>query len=328
MQENSITISEEQRDAFRLDAELKQHAGTVVGEMIEVGRCLKEISERKLYLLLDTGTFAEYAEKAVGLKERAAYNYIAAYETYGADGLKKYGSIGITKLVALTQLNDTDRSEMLESGKAAELSSRALQEEIKRLKGENDQLRFDADDAETSAKNNAAKLAEVRKELDERRAETEELRKQLEDASRPVVADMTDEEKDEIRREAEKKAAMDAAGEIKKLKSDHKTEVKTLRESLETAEKADKEKEGKIKDLTERLKTAEKEKAELQANAEKKKPVLTGSEETLKYYLEDIQHDFTRAAEIVSKMETEKKEKFKAALVVVSEKLKAAAEGI
>ena len=134
MQENSITLTTEQADAFRLDAELKQHAKTVVGEMIEIGRCLKEISERKLYLLLDAGTFAEYAEKAVGLKERAAYNYITAFETYGTEGLQKYGELGITKLVALAQLNDTDRTEMLESGQAAELSTRELDKKIKELK--------------------------------------------------------------------------------------------------------------------------------------------------------------------------------------------------
>ena len=140
---NNSALSTEQRDAFRLDAELKQHAGTVVSEMIEVGKCLKEINERRLYEYLGTGSFAEYAEKAVGLKERAAYNYITAYETYGAEGLRKYGELGITKLVALAQLNDADRAEMLESGEAAEISTRALNDRIKELKHETDQLRFE-----------------------------------------------------------------------------------------------------------------------------------------------------------------------------------------
>ena len=136
-------LSTEQRDAFRLDAELKQHAGTVVQEMIEIGRCLKEISERRLYEYLGTSTFAGYAEKAVGLKERAAYTSITVYETYGAEGLRKYGELRITKLLALAQLNETDRTEMLESGEAAELSTRALNDRIKELKHETDQLRFE-----------------------------------------------------------------------------------------------------------------------------------------------------------------------------------------
>ena len=110
MSENSITLTADQRDAFRLDAELKQHAGTVVSEMVEIGRVLKEINERRLYEFLGCTSLAEYAEKTVGLKERAAYNYITAYETYGAEGLQKYGELGITKLVALAQLNYTDRT--------------------------------------------------------------------------------------------------------------------------------------------------------------------------------------------------------------------------
>ena len=140
MPDNSIILSAEQRDAYRLDAELKHNAQTVIGGIIEIGRCLKEINDRKLYEYLGFSGLAEYAESAVGLKERAAYNYITAYETYGEQGLQQYGQLGITKLVALAQLNDEDRTEMLESGKAEELSTRKLNDEIKKLKGENDQL--------------------------------------------------------------------------------------------------------------------------------------------------------------------------------------------
>lgn len=329
MQENSITLTTDQRDAYRIDAELKHHAQTVVEQMIEIGRCLKEISERKLYLLLDTATFAEYAEKAVGLKERAAYNYITAYETYGEGGLKKYGELGITKLVALALLNDADRTEMLESGTAAELSSRELEKKIKELKGENDQLRFELDDSQTSAKNNAEQIAA--------------LRKQLEEAQRPVVASMTDEEKEEIRREAEKKARMDAEAEILKAKTEIKKQAKEASDKVETAEKAqaaaakeveklkkDKEKQSsEIDKLKKELEVTKSENADLQARAEKeKRPALSGSKEALKYCLEDIQQQFTRAAEIVQAMDGDEKTKFKAALIGIADKLKAAAEVI
>ena len=334
MQENSITLTADQRDAYRIDAELKQHAQTVVEQMIEIGRCLKEINERRLYQYLDTATFAEYAEKAVGLKERAAYNYITAYETYGEGGLKKYGELGITKLVALAQLNDADRTEMLESGKAAELSTRELDKKIKDLKGENDQLRFELGDAETTAKNNAEQIAA--------------LKKQLEEAQRPVVATMTDEEKDEIRREAEKKARMDVEAEMLKFKNEMKkkntenlekahtesekmiTKLKTEHEkALKEQDKTNSEQAGRIAELTSQLEAATAANAELQARAEKKeKPVLAGSKEALKFCLEDIQQQFGRAIEIVEKMEGEEKSKIKAALVTVSDKCRAAAEGI
>lgn len=327
--ENSTTLSTEQRDAFRLDAEVRQHAGNVVSEMIEIGRCLKEINERRLYQYLDTATFAEYAEKAVGLKERAAYNYITAFETYGADGLKKYGELGITKLVALAQLNDADRAEMLESGEAAEISTRELNERIKELKGERDQLRFELDDAGITAKNNAEQIAE--------------LKKQLAEAQRPVVASMTEEEKEEIRREIEKevvqnqkekldkaekeaeKQKKEAEKQKKEREMDAKTYDKAIKEHLKEAE----EQENKIKELTSQLEAATVANAELQARAEEKpKPVISGSKEALKFCLEDIQQQFNRAVEIIGTMEPDDKTKFKAALVGISDKLKAAAEGI
>ena len=43
MPDNSIILSAEQQDAYRLDAELKHNAQTVIGGIIEIGRCLKEI---------------------------------------------------------------------------------------------------------------------------------------------------------------------------------------------------------------------------------------------------------------------------------------------
>lgn len=325
MQENSITTEVEQRDAFRLDAELKNHANNVVGEMIEVGRCLKEINDRKLYKYLDSSTFAEYAEAAVGLKERAAYNYITAFETYGESGLKKYGEIGITKLVALAQLNDTDRAELLESGQAAELSTRELKEQIKELKGENDQLRFEANDAETSAKNNAVRLAALQKEVAESREEIARLKQDLTEAQRPVVADMTDEEKEDIRREAEKKARSESEDEIRRLKK----QAETAEKNVKDLDKIQTEQANKIAELSDALEAATTANAQLQANAEKtKKPPLSGSKEALKFCLEDVQQQFTRAIEIVSSMEGAEKDKFRAALLTVPDKLRAAAEGI
>lgn len=339
MSENSITLTADQRDAFRLDAELKQHAGTVVSEMIEVGRCLKEINERRLYEYLGTGSFAEYAEKAVGLKERAAYNYITAYETYGAEGLRKYGELGITKLVALAQLNDADRAEMLESGEAAEISTRQLNERIKELKHENDQLRFDNEalggkltTSDELSKNKTAEIVRLE-------AEKAELEKRLAEATAPVVATMTDEEKDEIRREAETKAKMDAVQEIKEAKKEAKEagkREKELAEKLAAIEKTRdelnkkiQEEDLKVKNLQAMNKTLQDEKAALQARAEaEKKPVLAGNKETLKFCLEDIQQQFNRAVEIIGTMETEEKAKFKAALVGIADKLRASAEGI
>lgn len=301
MPDNSITISTEQQDAYRLDAELKHNAQAVVGGIIEIGRCLKEINDRKLYEYLGFNGLAEYAEAAVGLKERAAYNYITAYETYGEQGLQKYGQLGITKLVALAQLNEEDRTEMLESGKADELSTRKLNDEIKRLKGENDQLRFELDEAQ-----------------------------------RPVVASLTDEEKDEIRREAETKANMEAAAEIKRIKKEAKEANKRERELFEEYAALEKTKNDlknkveetgiKLAELTSQLEAATLANAELQAKATAPARAPTGNKELLKYHFEGIKTAYIGAVEVLGRFDANEREKYKTALIKIAEDIKAAAE--
>ena len=89
------------------------------------------------------------------------------------------------------------------------------------------------------------------------------------------------------------------------------------------------EQNNKIAELTSQLEAATIANAELQARAEKeKKPVIAGSKEALKFCLEDIQQQFTRSVELVGTMEGDEKAKFKAALVGICDKLRAAAEGI
>ena len=315
MPENSITITADQQDAYRLDAELKHHAHTVVGEMIEIGRCLKEINDRKLYELLGCGTFAEYAEAAVGLKERAAYNYITAFETYGADGLQKYGQLGITKLVALAQLNDEDRAEMLESGTAEDLSTRELKDKIKELKGENDQLRLDFDDITDNVKKQDAEIADKEKEI-------ADLRKQLEEAQRPVVAAMSDEEKEEIRREAEKKAKADADSEIQRLKKRADAAEKNVKDS----DKINNEQANRIAELSEKLEAANAENEKMQANAKKAVPPPAGNKELLKYHFEALKAAYIGAVEVLERFDANEREKYKAALIKISEDIRAAAE--
>lgn len=315
MPENSITITADQQDAYRLDAELKHHAHTVVGEMIEIGRCLKEINDRKLYELLGCGTFAEYAEAAVGLKERAAYNYITAFETYGADGLQKYGQLGITKLVALAQLNDEDRAEMLESGTAEELSTRELKGKIKELKGENDQLRLDFDDITENVKKQDAELSDKEKEI-------AELKKQLEEAQRPVVAAMSDEEKDEIRREAEKKAKADADDEIKRLKK----RAENAERNVKDTDKINNEQANRIAELSEKLEAANAETEKLHANAKKASQPPAGNKELLKFHFEALKTAYIGAVEVLERFDANEREKYKTALIKISEDIRAAAE--
>ena len=314
MPENSIILSAEQQDAYRLDAELKHNAQTVIGGIIEIGRCLKEINDRKLYEYLGFSGLAEYAESAVGLKERAAYNYITAYETYGEQGLQQYGQLGITKLVALAQLNEEDRTEMLESGKADELSTRKLSDEIKKLKGENDQLRFQFDDITDNVKKQDAEIAD-------KDAEIADLKKQLEEAQRPIVASMTDEEKEEIRREAEKTARAEADKEVERWKSMKEKDAKTYEKAIKEYQADAEAHEKQIKNLEEQLET-------VKAAAPALAPAPTGNKELLKYHFEALKTAYVGAVKVLESFDANEREKYKTALIKIAGDIKSAAENM
>lgn len=311
MPENSMILSAEQQDAYRLDAELKHNAQSVVGGIIEIGRCLKEINDRKLYEHLGYNGLAAYAVASVGLRERAAYNYITAYETYGADGLQKYGQLGITKLVALAQLNEEDRTEMLESGKAEELSTRKLSDEIKKLKGENDQLRIYF----------ASELEDRDADIDGKNKEIEDLKKRLEEAQRPVVASMTDEEKEEIRREAEKTARAEADKEVERWKSMKEKDAKTYEKAIKEYQADAEAHEKQIKNLEEQLET-------VKAAAPAPAPAPTGNKELLKYHFEALKTAYVGAVEVLERFDANEREKYKTALIKIAGDIKSAAENM
>lgn len=204
MPENSITITAEQQDAYRLDAELKHHAHSVVGEMIEIGRCLKEINDRKLYELLGCGTLAEYAEA--------------------------------------------------------------------------------------------------------------------------VVAAMSDEEKDEIRREAEKKARTDADKEVERWKNMRDKDAKTYQKAIKEYEADIDAKESEISKLSEKLEAANAENEKLHADAKKASPPPAGNKELLKFHFEALKSAYIGAVEVLERFDVNEREKYKTALIKISEDIRAAAE--
>ena len=315
--QTSGNLTEAQRDAYRLDYEIKAEATNIVNGICRIGKCLKEIKERKLYIELGADSLEAYAEQAVGLRGRAAYNYISAYETYGDEGLQKYGSLGITKLAALAQLNDVDRQEILESGKAEELSTRELQEEIKRLKHQNEQLTFELSEAGS----NSADVDKLNEEIEALKTALKE-----EKATKILPAPvMSEAEKEEIRRsieaeqearhiedikEVEKAAAEKAKAEMnKKLKAAAETtaKLKTDKEALENKLKQiGEEKNEEAEKLRAELEKLSAENSKLQANAQKAPP--SDKKELLKFICKEIIGKAKEIPGIVAALPEEEKE--------------------
>lgn len=320
MPENSIILSAEQRDAFRLDAELKHHAASAAEEMIETGRCLTEIRDRNLFEYLGAKNLGEYAQNAVGFSERQAYNFIKIYTTYGEEGLKKFGTIGMSKLVELTTLNDTDREEMLESGKAADLSLRALKKEIKELKGENDQLRVQFDEITEGVKKQDAEIAKKDEEINL-------LKKHLTDAQRPVVASMTDEEKAEMRKAVEKELKEKSRKEREKLDEQKKAAEETASEYKARAERSEEQ----LRVLSDTVKQMQAEIDRLQAPAAVPAPGPAvappdGTKDYIIRVLKTISGEWSSVLETAKNLPAEELEKLKPKIIGIGQKLTAAAE--
>ncbi len=361
----SGNLTAEQQDAYRLDCEIKSEARNIMNGICRIGRCLKEMKDRRLYEQLGCSSLEEYAEQAVGLKGRAAYNYISAYETYGEQGLEKYGQLGITKLSALAQLADSDREELLESGKAEELSTRELQEEIKRLKRQNDQLTFELEEMEekkqatsvdmeelVNAQNEAADLKETIRELQANaqkhsealEVEINQLKSELDEERRNKVVSVpaiSKEEKEELRRtiEAEqeayrneelKNAVAEASAKVKEeykdRLSDEAKKTALVKEKLKDAEQRISAGVDRINQLNAKLEAAQAENEKLQANAQKTPP--SGNKELLKFLMQNIVADFNKAAELVKGFPTEEQESCKAALKKVADAIKTAGDNL
>ena len=320
----SGALTAAQQEAYRLDYEIKAEAQNIVNGVCRIGKCLKEMKERRLYGELGFNSLEEYAEASVGLKGRAVYNYIAAYDTYGEEGLKKYGELGITKLAALAQLNAEEREELLDSGKAEELSTRELQDEIKRLKKQNEQLTFDFGEKSAEAENSSS-------ELERATAEIEKLKAALaEEKSTKVLPapEMSEAEKEEIRKAIVKEQEARASEEIKAAEKEYNEKLEKEKKKTESALAAKKaleenagKREGEIARLKEELSRATAEKEKLQANANKSVP--SGNTELLKYRITNVATEFNAAVELIGRFEGEERQKnierLKAAVAMISE---------
>lgn len=320
------------------------------------------MKDRRLYTELGCSSLEEYAEQAVGLKGRAAYNYISAYETYGEQGLEKYGSLGITKLSALAQLADSDRTELLESGKAEELSTRELQEEIKRLKRQNDQLTFELEEKNsnvnsgveelTAVQNENSDLKEAIKELQANaqkhsealEIEITQLKQELDSERKTKVLpapQMSEAEKEEIRRSIEAKTEARHAEDVKeaveeaaeKAKAEYESKLnKAMNDSaavslkLSKAEATAKTNEKEIEELKSKLEAVQAENSKLQANAQKAPP--SGNKELLKFLMKNIVGDFNKAVELVKGFPAEEQESCRQGLKTVAQAIKTAGDNL
>ena len=326
-------LTEVQREAVELHYEIRKNGEIVASAMVEFCKGLKKMRDRRLYEELQFSSFEEYVEKAVGLKQRQAYNYIQVLESYGESDLHSNARLGVTKLKILADISKAEREEFCEKNNIEEMSTRELKDAIDKLAKANEQITFLSEENRKLTEENEA-LSEAEKDAlqaDEERENLEafykeklqskdnelfELKKSLKEAQdRPVQVSVREPSKEEI-----EKLTSKAVAEAKKAAKAEKD--KAVSDAEAKAKKQLEEMEAKYKDV---ISTAEKEKAESAsklAELEKNSKVAQNPE-VLKFsfYFNEAQKYINEMKEILKAVDTETAQKLKDAMSAVAQAL-------
>ena len=163
-----------------------------VRSAIEIGKRLYEAKT-----MVAHGRWGKWLEENVEYSERTAQNLIAVYEEYGRTGnAQAIAGLSFTQAVLLLRLDGETRTELLESKDVPAMSTRELEEEIKRANAEiekrqltieqllqADQERADAEETARAKLDAEKEIADrLRVELKQAKAEAESARVQAADA--------------------------------------------------------------------------------------------------------------------------------------------------
>lgn len=169
--ENLLQTAVKQK-AFATHARIMANGEIVQNTLLEICKDLKAMRDERLYLELDYESFEDYAEKAVGLKQRQDYSYISTYEKLGPKYIEDNSSIGITKLELISQISSYEREEVLEDVDVESASVRELKAKIEEYKKQTEQLSFNLEEKEKDIDFAEDKLNEARAEIEKIRAES------------------------------------------------------------------------------------------------------------------------------------------------------------
>lgn len=317
---NNVTgMTAEQQEAAAMHFEIVQAAKTAVNSLLDLGRKLKRMRDSGRYKDLGFGTFAEYTEAAVGIKQRQAYNYIQVVESLPARLIEENAAAGVTKLALLAKLNPEDREDL-----TGDALANITVAELKKLVEERDAMAqqlsiFQAEPeavAEVEAVPIDADTIRKRAEEETRRkleAEFAEERAKLEAAHAAAI------------NEATLKAEKAAAAEVRKAKADAKqkaqeeTEKQVAKAREEAAQEAAAQQEAKDRAALEQAKQAEAEARE-RAEAMTKQMEVSSDEDGVRFFLlfEQLQDKVEAMRELAATMRekgnAEQADKFMTAL--------------
>lgn len=329
----------EQNEAVYMHGQIVASCRSVCEGLVGLGRNLKQMRDKKLYLQLGYKEFGEYTEAEHGIKQRMAYNYIRGYEKLGAEFLQSNAKLGITKLLEIATLDRDEREELMSDHTVDELSDMSS-EEVKQLTEKVKKLQEQISFLEAEKENAPLPTEVVQQPFDELEAEIRaDVEKELEAQHAAEIDDLkskiselesnTDEELKKYRANAEKEAKAAAAEEMKKLKADLKTaneakkaKIAELDKILEEKKKAEErannaeEQAKRMAELEAKINAAEAAKSEV----EKQIRLSSDPEFTrFKFLFEAWQNATNALVEQLGKLDADKQTKSKAAVRKVVE---------
>jgi len=229
------------RDASMIAEEIngiKEHVRTTaVQGAIEIGRRLHEAKA-----LVPYGEWERWLEVNVNYSASTAQNLMRISDEYGRKESQALAEISYTQAVALLRLPAEEREQFVEEHDMDAMSTRELQQEIRRINEEREKLQLTIDEMM-----GLTPQAESGQKDDEESAELQGMREQLEEAEK-----IADEER--ARAKDLDKALKSAREQVSEAEARRVSEIKEERTKVESAEK---ERQKAVQELRELKKQAE-----------------------------------------------------------------------
>lgn len=180
------TLTSKQR-AFETHARILANGQILQNTLIEICKDLKSMRDDRLYIQLGYETFEEYAENAVGIKQRQAYSYISTYERLGEKYFEENASLGITKLELISQISSYEREDFVESIDIESVSVRELKEKVEEFKKQNEQLTFQFEELTKSREEEHENNLSKDREINELKSKIDTLTEELNSKSENIT---------------------------------------------------------------------------------------------------------------------------------------------
>lgn len=149
-----------------------------VRSAIEIGRRLYEAKT-----MVPHGKWGKWLAENVDYSDRTAQNLIAVYEEYGRGGeTQAIAGLSFTQAVLLLRLDGESRAELLETKDVPGMSTRELEEEIRRANAEIEKRQMTIEQLLSGAESINAENAAAQTELAAARAASDAMREELEKA--------------------------------------------------------------------------------------------------------------------------------------------------